>query len=207
MKAEKIGIKIQRIVKCHVLWDKYSRNFYSVDASSYLVKPLVIVFPRNEKEIIKILRFASKMNISVTPRGAGTGLVGSALSSGIILDMKHFDKIKTYTNYVQAESGVLKGNLDKKLESEGKFFGPNPSVGPYCTVGGMIATNASGSHSLKYGSVIDNLIGVRIIVSTGKVINLPSKSQFSNKILKTINYNIQKKIPSCVKKFLWLQIG
>jgi len=199
VKAEKIGGEIQRIVQCQVLWDKYSRDFYSVDASSYLVKPLVVVFPRNENEIIKILRFASKKNIPVTPRGAGTGLVGSALGSGIILDLKNFDKIRIYPNYVQADSGVFRGILDEKLEKDGKFFGPDPSVGPYCTIGGMIATNASGSHSLKYGSVIDNLIGVRIITSSGKAINLPSKSQFGNKILKMINRNIQKKFPHVSK--------
>lgn len=195
MKAEKIGQQIQRIVQCQVLWDKYGRDFYSVDASSYVVKPLVIVFPKNENDIIKILRFASKNNIPVTPRGAGTGLVGSALGSGIILDLRHFDGIKIYSNYVQVNSGVLKGILDKKLEEKGKFFGPDPSVGRYCTIGGMIATNASGGHSLKYGSVIDNLIGVRIITSSGRAINFPSKSHVSNKILKMINPDIQKKFP------------
>lgn len=96
---------------------------------------------------------------------------------------------------MQVDSGVLKGILDKKLEENGKFFGPDPSVGPYCTIGGMIATNASGGHSLKYGSVIDNLVGVRIIISSGKAINLPSKSQFSIKILKMINPSIKKKFP------------
>ena len=199
MRAKKIGIGIQRIVKCPVLWDKYIRDFYSVDSSSYLVKPQVIVFPKNENDIIKIVKFASKKNIPITPRGAGTGLVGSALGNGIIFDLKYFDKIKTYPNYVQVDSGVLKGNLDKKLEKHGKFFGPDPSVGAYCTIGGMIATNASGAHSLKYGSVIDNLISVRIITSTGKIVNLPSKSQFSNKILKMINHNIGKKFPHVSK--------
>ena len=199
MKVEKVGTEIQRIVKCQVLVDEYSRNFYSVDASSYFIKPLVIIFPKNENEIIKILKFASKKNIPVTPRGAGTGLVGSALGNGIIVDLKHFDKIKTYSNYAQVDSGVFKGNFDKKLNEHGKFFGPDPSVGPYCTIGGMIATNASGSHSLKYGSVIDNLIGVRIIISNGKTVNLPSKSQFNNKILKMINRNIQKKFPHVSK--------
>src|SRR5690349_22412551 len=72
MRAEKVGTEIQRIVKCQVLWDKYSRDFYSVDSSSFLVKPLVVVFPRNENEIVKILKFASKKNIPITPRGAGT---------------------------------------------------------------------------------------------------------------------------------------
>lgn len=197
MNAEKIGIEIQKIVKCEVFWDKYIRDFYSVDASSYLVKPLIVVFPRNEKQIIKILRFALRRNIPVTPRGAGTGLVGSALGRGIILDLKYFDKIKVYSNYAQVESGVLRGNLDKKLKKYDKVFGPDPSVGPYCTVGGMIATNASGSHSLKYGSIIDNLIEVRIITSNGKTVNLPSK--FGNKILKMINRSIQKKFPHVSK--------
>jgi len=193
--AEETGRQIQQIVQCQVLWDKQSRDFYSVDASSYAVKPLVIVFPRNENEIIRILRFASKNNISVTPRGAGTGLVGSALGNGIILDLKHFDKIKIYSNYVQVGSGVYKGILDKKLEKNGKFFGPDPSVGPYCTMGGMIATNASGGHSLKYGSTIDNLIEVRIITSSGMTINLPSKLQFDNKILSMIKPSMRKKFP------------
>ena len=199
MKAKKIGTEIQQIVQCQVLWDKHSRDFYSVDSSSYVVKPLVIVFPRNEREIIKILKFASKKKIPVTPRGAGTGLVGSALGQGIILDLRNFDKIKIYPNYVLVGSGVLKGVLDRELEEDGKFFGPDPSIGPYCTIGGMIATNASGSHSLKYGSVIDNLIGVRIITSSGKAISLPSKSKFGNKILKMINSNIQKQFPDVSK--------
>src|SRR5438309_6389245 len=194
MNAEKIGRRIQKIVQCQISWDKYTRNFYSVDASSYVVKPLVIIFPENESDIIKILRFASKNNIPVTPRGAGTGLVGSALGRGIILDLKHFDKIKIYSNYVQVGSGVLKGSLDQKLDDIGKFLGTDPSVGPYCTIGGMIATNASGSHSLKYGSIIDNLIQVRIITSS-RAINLPSKSQFGSKILKMINSDIQMKFP------------
>ena len=199
MRVERIGTEIQRIVKCQVVWDNYIRDFYSVDASSYIIRPLVVVFPRTESDVIKILRFASKKKIPVTPRGAGTGLVGSALGSGIILDLKNFDKIRVYSNHVQVDSGVLRGNLDKKLEKNGKFFGPDPSVGPYCTIGGMIATNASGSHSLKYGSVIDNLIGIRIITPNGKAINLPSKSQFGNKILKMINNDIQKQFPHVSK--------
>ncbi len=195
VKAEKIGKQIQRIVQCQVLFDEQSRDFYSVDSSSYVVKPLVIVFPTNEKDIIKILRYAAKNNISITARGGGTGLVGSALGSGIILDLKYLDKIRIFSSYVQVDAGVYKGILDKMLDDKGKFFGPDPSIGPYCTIGGMIATNASGSHSLKYGSTIDNLIGVRIITSSCKTINLPSKSQFGNKILKMINPNLQNKFP------------
>ena len=199
MRAKRIGQEIQKMISGRVFWDKQSRDLYSVDASSYLIKPLVVVFPKKEDEIITILKYAAKNRISVTPRGAGTGLVGSALGNGIILDLRHFDKIKVGPNYVEVGSGVFKGNLDYALEKGGRFFGPNPSIGPYCTVGGMVATNASGSHSLKYGSIVDNLLGVKIITSKGKVVRLPSDSQFAKNIFKVIGSNVQKEFP-CVSK-------
>lgn len=199
MGVKRAGLEIKKIVKCRVLYDNQSRNLYSVDASSYAILPLIIVFPKSENDIIKILSYASKHKISVIARGAGTGLVGSALGNGIILDLRYFDKIKIGTDYVEAGCGVFKGNLDAELEKKGRFFGPNPSIGPYCTIGGMIATNASGSHSLKYGSTLDNLLKVRIITSNGKILNIPSNSKFLDKILKIIKSVKEKNFPSVSK--------
>ncbi len=199
MNRETIARDLQKVVKCEVLYDKQSRDFYSVDASSYLVRPIAIAIPTSEQEIIKILKYASKNGIPIIPRGAGTGLVGSALGNGIILDLKNFDKIKLGSNCVEVGGGVYKGNLDKALGKKDLFFAPNPSIGPFCTVGGMIATNASGSHSLKYGSVIDNLVGVRIITANGRVIGLPSSLPFANKIFKMIKPEIEKKFPAVSK--------
>ncbi|HSD04283.1 MAG TPA: FAD-binding oxidoreductase, partial [Nitrosopumilaceae archaeon] len=197
MEPEKLGHKIQKIVKGEVFWDKQYRNIYSVDASSYRIKPLVIAYPKDEHDVISIVKFASKNNISVTARGAGTGLVGSALGNGIILDMRHFDKIKVHSGSVVVGSGVFKGQLDKILEKNDMFFGPNPSVGPYCTVGGMIATNASGSHSLKYGSMIDNLLEIRCVTSDGKIICLPSSAKFS--MLGLFESDAREKFPKVSK--------
>ena len=198
MDSKKIA-GITKLVNCQVLSDEHSLNLYSVDASSYIVKPLVVVIPKNEQEIISILKYASKNKISVTVRGAGTGLVGSALGKGIILDLKNFDKMRIGPNHVEVGAGVFKGNLDKELEKRGRFFAPNPSIGPYCTIGGMVATNASGSHSLKYGSTIDNLLGVRIITSNGNVVELPSDSKFSNDTFRIIKSDLQKKFPRVSK--------
>src|SRR5574341_1165459 len=190
---------ITRLVSCQVLSDKQSLNLYSVDASSYIVKPSIVVIPENEQDIISILKYASKNKISVTVRGAGTGLVGSALGKGIILDLKNFDNMRMNQNYVEAGAGVFKGNLDRELEKRSRFFAPNPSIGPYCTIGGMVATNASGSHSLKYGSTIDNLLGVRIITANGYVVKLPSDSKFSRSIFGIIKSDLQKKFPRVSK--------
>ena len=198
MNANEIGIRLSKIVRCPVLWDDYTRDFYSVDASSYILKPLVVVIPRNESDIIKIIRFANKYNISVTPRGAGTGLVGSALGRGIIMDMKNLDEIILGDNYVKMGSGVFKGRLDKILKKHQRFIGPNPSIGPFCTIGGMIGTNASGTHSLKYGSIVDNLIEIRMVDSFGKIIKIPDKTDLK-KITKVIPSKISESFPKVSK--------
>lgn len=199
MQKNNIGKQLAEIIDCEVLYDKQTLDLYSVDASSYLLKPSVVVFPRNEHDISKILRFASKNRISLTPRGGGTGLVGSALGRGIILDMGHLDKIRIKKDSVEVGGGTFKGKLDAKLRKYGRFLGPDPSVGPFCTIGGMIATNASGAHSLKYGSVIDNLIQVKIVTSGGKILTLPNCNWITKKVLKLITPQIQNTFPHISK--------
>jgi len=176
--------QLQKSIKGDVFWDDEILDIYSVDSSLYQIRPKLVVFPKNSSDIVKILRIAKKRKISVTPRGGATGLVGSALNDGIILDMKNFGKIKVARDFVYVEPGVRKGQLDEALSRRKKFLGPNPSVGPYCTIGGMIATNASGSRSLKYGSIIDNLLEVTIITGTGKTVTLPSRTKLASSVLK-----------------------
>lgn len=199
MKPKGVGPKLERMVKGQVLWDKQSLDLYSVDSSSYIVRPLAVAIPKDESDIIRILKYASKNKIGITARGAGTGLVGSALGSGIIIDLRNFNKITIGHNYVEADCGVFKGNLDNALRKKSRFFPPDPSIGPYCTIGGMIATNASGSHTLKYGSTIDNLLSVKMIRSDGKIIQLPSKSRFANCVYDIIKSDVKSKFPRVTK--------
>ena len=189
---------LKKIIKGEVHAEKEFREFYSVDASSYQIFPKIIVIPKNEKDIVNTIKIAKKFKTSVTVRGAGTGLVGSALNDGIILDMKNFDSIKTRKNYATVGTGVVKGRLDEKLESSKKFFPPNPSVGSFCSIGGMLGNNSSGSRSLKYGSVIDNVLEITIIDGNGKKIILPKDEKLSNKIQKKIKID-EKKIPKVSK--------
>ena len=118
--------------------------------------------------MINTIKIARKIKMSVTVRGAGTGLVGSALNDGIIMDMKNFDVVKVNDKYITAGPGTVKGRMDRKLEEKRKFFAPNPSIGSFCSVGGMLGNNSSGSRSLKYGSMIDNVKEVTFIDGRGK---------------------------------------
>ena len=181
---------------CHT---KECREFYSVDASSYKIIPKIIVIPKNEKDVINTVKIAKKMKTSVTVRGAGTGLVGSALNSGIILDMKNFDSITLGKNYVNVGTGTVKGKLDKKLEKTSKFFAPNPSIGSFCSVGGMLGNNSSGSRSLKYGSVIDNVLEITFIDGDGNKIILPKNKKKSKEIIEITNSTDYKNFPNVTK--------
>ncbi len=199
MRQNQVGPRLAKKVTCKISWDNQTLNFYSVDASSYTVRPSAVAYPRDVKDVIKILRFASRYKISVTPRGAGTGLVGSCLGRGIVLDMRHFNRIKVGRGFVQMGSGVFKGEADKVLQRHGRFLGPNPSVGPFCTIGGMIGTNASGSHSLKYGSTVDNLVSVQIVTPKGGLVSLPQKRFFTKKVLAITNSDTRRQFPQVSK--------
>ncbi|MEK6965986.1 MAG: FAD-binding protein, partial [Thermoproteota archaeon] len=91
MNLSELRKKLEKTIKGQVLWDDVVLDYYSVDSSAYKIKPKVVVIPKNLKDVVSVLHFASQRKISVIPRGAGTGLVGSALGDGIILDMRNFD--------------------------------------------------------------------------------------------------------------------
>ncbi len=174
--------RLGRLLCCEVSDDPLVRRCYSVDASSYRIRPQIVVFPESEADIIRIIRFAGKYGMTVTPRGAGTGLVGGALGMDMVLDFKKMNRMTVWRDSVTVQPGVLKGVLDERLAEVGKFLSPDPSVGKYCSLGGMIGTNAGGIHSLKYGSVIDNILGVTIIDGVGQRITLPDAVKKSREV-------------------------
>lgn len=182
-----------------VFFSKEFKEFYSVDASSYKIVPNVIVIPKHEKDVINVIKIARKFKIPVTARGAGTGLVGNALNRGIILDMKKFDCIRITKNYAVIGPGTIKGKLDERLKEKKKFFPPNPSIGAFCSIGGMLGNNSSGSRSLKYGSVIDNVVKITFIDGNARKITLPENKKISNKIIKFSKSIDPKKLPNTSK--------
>jgi len=190
---------LQSTIQGEVFFQKEFREFYSVDASSYKIIPKVVVIPKNEKDVINTIKIAKKFKTSVTVRGAGTGLVGSALNNGIILEMKNFDLLRLSNEYVTVGPGTIKGRLDKKLEEQKKFFPPNPSIGSFCSLGGMLGNNSSGSRSLKYGSVIDNVAEITFIDGNGIKITLPKNKKVAKKILKFAKKIDKKRFPNVTK--------
>jgi FAD/FMN-containing dehydrogenase len=190
---------LESTIQGKVLSQKEFRRFYSVDASSYQIIPKIIVVAKNEKDVVNTVKIAKKFKTSVTVRGAGTSLVGNALNDGIILDMKILDSIKLSKYFVKVGSGITKGKLDKKLEENKKFFPPNPSIGSFCSIGGMLGNNSSGSRSLKYGSVIDNVLEITFIDGVGKKITLPKDKKIATHILEFAKQIDKNRFPKVSK--------
>ncbi|HYZ49714.1 MAG TPA: FAD-binding oxidoreductase [Nitrososphaeraceae archaeon] len=172
---------LERVAKGEILSDSWSTQIYSVDASNYEIKPLLIVCPESEYDIQEVCRYCFSKNLPITARGAGTGLLGQSLSDCVLIDCtKHMNNIiEIADDYVITEPGIVKGVLDRELKKKGKFLPPDPASTNYCTIGGMIANNSSGSHSLGYGNTIDFLKEVRVIYSDGSYGSLGELSRTS----------------------------
>ena len=173
------------IAKGEILEDSWSRRIYSVDASHYEIPPTAVACPSDEYDVQRICEYASSNKIPMTARGAGTGLLGQSLSHGIVLDFsKHMDRIIDIDDdYVKVQPGIVKGVLDKELKKRNKFLPPDPASSNYCTIGGMIANNSSGIHSLGYGSTISFLEEINVVYADGQL-GFASPSKYDSKMKK-----------------------
>jgi len=169
MHQQKIDEDLRSIAKGNVLSDDWSKKIYSVDASEFEILPSIIIQVKDKEDISNICKYSYYNHLAITGRGAGTGLLGQSLSTGISLDFtKYMNKINELENdYVMVQPGIVKAVLDKELKKKGKFLPPDPASSNFCTIGGMIANNSSGIHALGYGNTIDFLDGIEIIYSNG----------------------------------------
>lgn len=161
---------------CEIRFDRISREAYSVDASIYEVMPLAIALPKDEEELIQVMRVCHTEKIPMIPRGAATGIAGGCLGQGVILDLsKYFTRILEINieeEWALVEPGVVQDQLNRALAPFGYRLGPDTSTGNRATIGGMVANNSAGAHSLRYGSMMDHLLSVRLVLSNGEVVNL-----------------------------------
>ncbi len=137
--------------------------------------PDVVVKPRTSKEIAGIMKLANELEISVTPRGLGTGLSGGALPihGGIVISLERMNEILEIdeANMVAViEPGVIVGDLNKAVEEQGLFYPPDPASLDSCSIGGNIAHNAGGARAVKYGITRNYVLGLEVVLPTGEII-------------------------------------
>ena len=180
---EEVLDDLRSAVRGKVMAQESARLLYSLDGSAYQVVPDVVVVPEDEEDVVRAVIIAGEEGIPITPRGSGTGLVGGALNVGICLDMKSLNSISVNGNSATVGSGVTRGSLDRVLAKHGKMLGPNPSVGGFCSIGGMLANNSGGSRSVKYGSMVDNVTRITFVDGTGRIITLPDDESVGQSVM------------------------
>ena len=170
MLKEKLNI-LKKSLKGELFIDNLHRIIYATDASVYRMLPLAVVCPKNENDLKKIIAFANKNQLSLTPRTAGTSLAGQCVTNGIVIDFsKYFTSIISINEKektVTVEPGVIRDELNIYLKPYGLFFGPNTSTSNRCMIGGMVGNNSSGTTSIKYGVTRDKVICIEGYLSDG----------------------------------------
>ena len=151
--------------------DEPTKTAYAVDASIYRMTPQAVVLVESEEHIQTVIRYAVSRGVALTARAAGTNLTGSAIGSGIILDVSRLHRILEVNReerWARVQPGIVLAELNKQLARQGLMFGPDPSSGEMCKLGGMLANNSAGPHTLRYGAVKDNVKALRVCLQTGE---------------------------------------
>jgi len=157
---------------------------YSYDASEHSHRPLCAIWPETTEQIAEIFKLANNEKIPVIPRGAGTGLSGSAVPAkgGMVLDLSHMNeilKISLEDRLAVVQPGVVYEDLEKALAPDGFFFPPDPSSGKVATLGGNVATNAGGVKGAKYGTTRDYVLALQVVLPDGRITRVGSKAMKS----------------------------
>ncbi|MDG6916025.1 MAG: FAD-binding protein [Nitrososphaerota archaeon] len=153
-----------------------AREDYSRDMAEYGGIPSAVVIPHTEDEVAKIVAFAAEKLIPVLARGGGSSLTGAAvLNGGIIIDMRKMNKVihvDTLNWHVRVQPGITLEELNMELGKQGFFFPPDPASSYVCTVGGAIAEGSGGLRCVKYGTMKDWVLALRVVLPNGKVTSL-----------------------------------
>lgn len=155
--------------------DRLIRTLYATDASIYELVPDIVLYPKSVNDIQQAVRTCAELNVAITPRGAGTGLTGAAVNHGVQLDCsRHLNRILAIDPEARTaivEPGVVLDPLNAALASHDLQFAPDVATSSRATIGGMIANNSCGAHSVLYGRTVDHVLGLDVVLADGSLVH------------------------------------
>src|SRR5436309_3388816 len=149
----------------------YECDGYTIEKNT----PDVVVFPTSTEQVVEVVKAANEFGVPFLPRGAGTSLAGGCLPVGggvmiALTRMKRILEVNLRDRYAVVEPGVVNLGLTNRLRKDGFHFAPDPSSQGACTIGGNIATNSGGPHTLKYGVTVNHVLGVELVLPDARVV-------------------------------------
>ncbi len=150
------------------------------ECDGYVVEkrvPDVVVFPTSTQQVVEIVRACRECDVPFVPRGAGTSLAGGTLpvGGGVMIcttRMKRILEVNLRDRYAVVEPGLVNVHLTQHLKGTGYHYAPDPSSQGACTIGGNVATNSGGPHTLKYGVTVNHVLGAEVVLPDGEVVRL-----------------------------------
>jgi glycolate oxidase len=166
----------ERVLSGEAVARAYDCDAYTVDRS----KPTCVVLPTSTEEVAAIVRWCIAHNVPYTPRGAGTGLSGGAMPAmgGVVISTKKLNqilKIDAENRMLKAQAGIANKRISDAVVALGLHFAPDPSSQTVSTLGGNIAENSGGPHTLKYGVTTQHILSVTMVDTRGDIIEVGSK--------------------------------
>ncbi len=161
-----------------VIGDEDGRRSYETDAfTAYRCMPLAVVLPQSTDEVAKILKYCNASGLKVVPRGAGTSLCGGALPAedAIVIGVARMNRvldIDLASRTARVESGITNLAISAAVAEHNFFYAPDPSSQLACTLAGNIAMNSGGAHCLKYGVTTNNVLGVKMVLIDGSIVEI-----------------------------------
>jgi len=159
----------------YVLIEKEDVIVYEQDGSIFQVMPEIVVLPANVEQVSAVIKAAKRANVPIVPRGSGTGLAGGAVPAegGIVLSLARLDrilKIDLPNRIAIVEPGVINQDVTKAVAEDGFFYAPDPSSQAACSIGGNVANNSGGPHTLAYGVTTNHVLGLEVVLDDGQII-------------------------------------
>ena len=182
-----LAVELRKIIKGEVLDDENTLNEMSRDASLFVIKPAVVVYPKDSEDVKALVKFVSAKNLvpersgakskdyhtsgllSLTPRSAGTDMTGGSLTESIVVNFtKYFTRFEMRdANSAVAEPGLYYRDFEREVKKYGLLFPSYPASKSICAMGGIVNNNSGGEKTLKYGKTEDYVEGVKMVLSDG----------------------------------------
>jgi FAD/FMN-containing dehydrogenase/Fe-S oxidoreductase len=181
---------------CEIRTDQSTRWLYSTDASIYQIEPFGVAFPHTLDDLTTVVSLAAQYRIPILARGAGSSLAGQAIGAALIIDCSRYltkiheinvvrDNGQVTSGQITAEPGIILNVLNQAASRFRLQFGPDPASAERATLGGSLANNATGAHSILYGMSADHLLSVEVILADGSVTTFSEREVPSDASLST----------------------
>ncbi len=159
----------------YLLVEKEDVIVYEQDGSIFQVMPEIVVLPGDVEQVAAVIKAAKRTNVPIVPRGSGTGLAGGAVPAegGIILSLARLNrilKIDLENRIAVVEPGVINLDVTKAVAKDGYFYAPDPSSQAACSIGGNVANNSGGPHTLAYGVTTNHVLGLEVVLDDGAIV-------------------------------------